>query len=43
MSRIERINAELKKQLSIVLQDGISDPRVDRKMICVTEAQVDKV
>ncbi len=42
MSRIERINAELKKQLSIVLQDGISDPRVAGKMICVTEAQVDK-
>ncbi|MDE6758534.1 MAG: 30S ribosome-binding factor RbfA [Clostridia bacterium] len=42
MSRIERINAELKKQLSIVLRDGISDPRVSGKIICVTDVEVDK-
>ena len=42
MSRIERINAELKKQLSIILQDGIEDPRLAGKIICVTDAKVDK-
>ena len=42
MSRIERINAELKKQLSIVLRDGITDPRVAGKIICVTDVEVDK-
>lgn len=41
MSRIERINAELQKQLSIVLRDGINDPRVAGKMICVTDVEVD--
>lgn len=42
MSRIERINAELKKQLSVVLRDGINDPRVAGKIICVTDVEVDK-
>ena len=42
MNRYERINAELKKQLSIVLRDGVNDPRVAGKMICVTDTQVDK-
>ncbi|MDE6189421.1 MAG: 30S ribosome-binding factor RbfA [Clostridia bacterium] len=42
MSRIERINAELKKQLSVILRDGIKDPRVAGKIICVTDAQVDR-
>lgn len=42
MSRIERINAELKKQLSIVLQEGINDPRVKGKIVCVTDASVDR-
>ena len=42
MNRYERINAELKKQLSIILRDGINDPRVAGKMICVTDAKVDR-
>lgn len=42
MSRIERINAELQKQLSIVLRDGVSDPRLAGKIICVTEVTVDR-
>lgn len=42
MNRIDRINAELKKQLSIVLRDGINDPRVKGKMICVTDCSVDR-
>ena len=42
MNRIDRINAELKKQLSIVLRDGVSDPRVAGKMICVTDCSVDR-
>lgn len=42
MNRIDRINAELKKQLSVVLRDGINDPRVAGKMICVTDCSVDK-
>lgn len=42
MNRYERINAELKKQLSIVLREGINDPRVAGKMICVTDTQVDR-
>ncbi|MCI8421033.1 MAG: 30S ribosome-binding factor RbfA [Clostridia bacterium] len=41
MNRYERINAELKKQLSIILREGVSDPRVAGKMICVTDTQVD--
>lgn len=42
MNRYERIDAELKKQLSIILRDGINDPRVAGKMICVTDAKVDR-
>ncbi|MDE7336545.1 MAG: 30S ribosome-binding factor RbfA [Clostridia bacterium] len=42
MSRIERIHAELKKQLSVILRAGRSDPRVAGRMICVTDAQVDR-
>ncbi|MDE6211003.1 MAG: 30S ribosome-binding factor RbfA [Clostridia bacterium] len=42
MNRYERINAELKKQLSIILREGINDPRVAGKMICVTDTQVDR-
>ena len=42
MNRYERINAELKKQLSIVLREGVNDPRVAGKMICVTDTQVDR-
>ncbi len=41
MNRTDRINAELKKQLSIVLRDGVNDPRVAGKIICVTEVSVD--
>lgn len=41
MNRYERINAELKKQLSIILREGVNDPRVAGKMICVTDTQVD--
>ena len=42
MNRYERINAELKKQLSIILREGVNDPRVAGKMICVTDTQVDR-
>lgn len=42
MNRIDRINSELKKQLSIVLRDGINDPRVAGKMVCVTDVSVDR-
>ena len=42
MNRSERINAALKKQLSIILREGINDPRVAGKMICVTDTQVDR-
>ena len=42
MNRYERINSELKKQLSIVLREGVNDPRVAGKMICVTDTQVDR-
>lgn len=42
MNRYERISAELKKQLSIVLREGVNDPRVAGKIICVTDTQVDR-
>ena len=42
MNSYERINAELKKQLSIILREGVNDPRVAGKMICVTDTQVDR-
>ena len=42
MNRYERINAELKKQLSIILREGVNDPRVAGKMICVTDTEVDR-
>lgn len=42
MNRYERINAELKKQLSVILRDGVNDPRVAGKIICVTDTRVDR-
>lgn len=41
MNRLDRINSELKKQLAIILRDGVRDPRV-RGMISVMEVSVDK-
>ncbi|MCI7401358.1 MAG: 30S ribosome-binding factor RbfA [Christensenella sp.] len=40
MSRIERIEAELAKQIAIAISDGIKDPRV-KGLISVTKVTVD--
>lgn len=40
MSRIERINSELAKQVSIVINQGVSDPRV-KGIISVMRVSVD--
>lgn len=42
MNRMDRINSELKRQLSVVLQDGVRDPRVAGTMISVMEVSADK-
>lgn len=40
MSRIERIESELKKQIALAIQDGVKDPRV-RGLISVLRVTVD--
>lgn len=39
---MDRINSELQKQLSIVLRDGVRDPRVSGCMVSVMEVSADK-
>lgn len=41
MNRLDRINSELKKQLAIILRDGVRDPRVTG-MVSVMDVSVDK-
>lgn len=41
MNRMERINSELKKQLALILRDGIKDPRVSGCLIGVQEVSCD--
>lgn len=41
MNRMERVNSELKKQLSLILMDGIKDPRVAGCLIGVQNVSCD--
>lgn len=41
MNRLDRINSELKRQLAIILHDGVRDPRVSG-LVSVMDVSVDK-